>query len=143
MLADDADPMMPAWQLCTQRTSRPRPAHNGFIVGRSHGGALMWGQSGALLHGCEEALVHWVLLHQHEVHAWHAQCVEAANRRYIGEFCPNCTCCAALCLQEDGALSARVAKYGTKSWTTIAAGVEGRSAVSPSAWRHGMLFSGP
>jgi hypothetical protein len=39
-------------------------------------------------------------------------------------------CCLAVALQEDGALSARVAKYGTKSWTTIASGVEGRSAVS-------------
>lgn len=39
-------------------------------------------------------------------------------------------CCLSCCnLQEDAALSARVAKYGTKSWTTIAAGVEGRSAV--------------
>ncbi|KAF8056861.1 MYB44 [Scenedesmus sp. PABB004] len=32
--------------------------------------------------------------------------------------------------KEDQALSQRVAKYGTKSWTTIAAGVEGRSAKS-------------
>jgi hypothetical protein len=39
-------------------------------------------------------------------------------------------CCLGVALQEDGALSARVAKYGTKSWTTIASGVEGRSAVS-------------
>eukprot|EP00775_Hariotina_reticulata_P014343 gene14343-14439_t len=32
--------------------------------------------------------------------------------------------------KEDQQLSVRVSKYGTKSWTTIAAGVEGRSAKS-------------
>lgn len=33
-------------------------------------------------------------------------------------------------IQEDQCLQTRVAKYGTKSWTNIASGVEGRSAKS-------------
>lgn len=45
-------------------------------------------------------------------------------------------------LQEDAALSARVAKYGTKSWTTIAAGVEGRSAVSVQTSAKHIILAG-
>lgn len=55
------------------------------------------------------------------------------------QMCASCMCTPSCTpklvpvhLQEDSALSQRVAKYGTKSWTTIAAGVEGRSAVSPA-----------